>query len=77
MEVTFSIDDQILARVQLLAQRRGTSIEQMIHEYLENLVANDTRQAVVELERLWREGKGSSGGRTWTREDAYDRPVFR
>ena len=77
MNVTLSIDDQTLTRARLLAQRRGTSLNQMIRDYLETLTASDPAQAVAELERLWCEEEGDSGGRTWSREDAYDRPVLR
>ncbi len=77
MNVTLSIDDQTLARARLLAQRRGTSLNQMIREYLESLPASDPAQAVAELDRLWNEEQGDSGGWTWNREEAYDRPVLR
>jgi hypothetical protein len=77
MNVTLSIDDQTLVRARLLAQRRGTSLNQMIREYLESLTASDPAQAVAELDRLWNEEEGNSGGWTWNREEAYDRPVLR
>lgn len=77
MNVTLSIDDQTLNRARMLAQRRGTSLNQMIRDYLETLTASDPAQAVVELKRLWCEEEGDSGGRPWSREDAYDRPVLR
>jgi hypothetical protein len=59
MRVTFSIDDQIVARARLFAQRRGTSLNQMIRDYIETLIANDTAQAAAELQRLGSEGKES------------------
>jgi succinate dehydrogenase flavin-adding protein (antitoxin of CptAB toxin-antitoxin module) len=77
MRVTLSIDDQTLARARLLAQRRGTSLNLMIREYLESLIASDSAQAVAELDRLWNEEEGDSVGWTWNREEAYDRPVLR
>jgi hypothetical protein len=77
MNVTLSIDDQILARARSLAQRRGTSVNQMIRDYLESLTASDPAQAVGELERLWQEEEGNSNGWSWNREEVYDRPVLR
>jgi hypothetical protein len=74
MKVTLSIDNQTLAQTRLLAQRRGTSLNQMIRKYLESLIASDSAQAVAELDRLWNEEVGDSGGWTWNREEAYDRP---
>jgi hypothetical protein len=73
MKVTLSIDDQTLARARLLAQRRGTSLNQMLREYLESLIASDSAQVVAELDRLWNEVVGDSGGWKWNREEAYDR----
>jgi hypothetical protein len=60
MKVTLSIDDQTLARARILAQRRGTSLNQMIRDYLESLIESDSAQAVAELDRLWNEGVGDS-----------------
>jgi len=62
MKVTFSIDDATVARARFLAQRRGTSLSQMIREHLESLIAIDSAQAVAELDRLWKEEAGNSGG---------------
>jgi len=77
MNVTLSIDDQTLTRARQLAQQRGTSLNQMIRDYLDSLTASDPAKTVAELERLWKEGKGHSGGRKWNREELYDRPVLR
>jgi len=77
MNVTLSIDDQILARARRLAQRRGKSLNEMIRDYLATLTVGDPREAVAELDRLWSEEEGDSGGRKWSREELYDRPVLR
>jgi len=73
MNVTLSIDEQTLNRARQLAQQRGTSLNQMIQEYLESLTASDPGQALNELERLWNEEEGDSGGWTWNREEVQDR----
>lgn len=77
MNVTLSVDDQTLNRARQLAQQRGTSLNQMIRDYLDSLTRDDTQQALAELERLWREGAGNSGGWKWNREEVYDRPILR
>jgi hypothetical protein len=77
MNVTLSIDDQTLARARQLAQQRGTSLNQMIRDYLDSLTARDPAQTVAELRRLWQEEEGDSGGWKWNREELYDRPVLR
>jgi Family of unknown function (DUF6364) len=77
MNVTLSIDEQTLNRARQLAQQRGTSLNQMIRDYLETLTTSDPDQAGIELERLWNEEEGDSGGWTWNREEVHDRPVLR
>jgi uncharacterized protein DUF6364 len=77
MNVTLSIDDQTLARARQLAQQRGTSLNQMIRDYLESLTASDPSQAVEQLRRLWNEEEGDSGDWKWNREEIHDRPVLR
>ena len=77
MNVTLSIDEQTLSRARQLAQQRGTSLNQMIRDYLDSLTARDPVQVVAELRRLWQEEEGDSGGWKWNREEIYDRPVFR
>jgi hypothetical protein len=77
MNVTLSIDDQILTRARQLAQQQGTSLNQMIRDYLASLTLDDPAQRTAELDRLWSEDEGDSHGWTWSREEAYDRPVLR
>lgn len=72
MDVTLSIDQRTLERAQRLAQERGTSLNQLIQEYLVELTTNDPAQAIAELERLWNEEEGDSGGWSWNREEVHD-----
>ncbi len=78
MNVTLSIDETVLARARELAHERGTSVNQLIRDYLERLTGGPGPADVMEqLERLWSEQAGRSGGWTWNREELYDRPVLR
>ena len=77
MNVTLSIDDQTLVRARQLAQQRGTSVNQLIRDFLESLTGGGSARALAELERLWQEEEGDSKGRSWSREELYDRPVLR
>ena len=61
--------DRTLARARQLAQRRGMSLDEMIRDYLETLTSGDPAQDVAELERLWSEEEGDSGGWKWPREE--------
>ncbi len=77
MNVTLSIDRKTLERARRLAQQRGTSLNQMIRDYLETVTGDEPGQVLAELERLWSEEQGASRGWTWNREEIHDRPVLR
>lgn len=69
MNVTLSIDEAVLIRAREVATRRGTSVNQMVHDYLEALASKPTAEELLsELEELWQGSSGDSSGRTWTRE---------
>ena len=78
VNVTLSIDDEVLARARELASRRGTSLNQMIRDYLEELASDLSSDEILrELEDLWATGEGDSGGRGWTREELHERSGVR
>ena len=78
MNVTLSIDEAVVERARRLAERRGTSMNQLIRDYLEEVTASESPEAALrELEKMWAEGRGRSTGEVWKREDLYDRPVLR
>ena len=74
MNVTLSIDDETLVRARELAIRQGTSLNQMIRDYLEEVASDlSPEEFLRELNSLWEEGSGDSSGRSWTREDLHER----
>jgi hypothetical protein len=76
--VTLSIDDEIVARAQEVAARRGTSVNQLIRDDLNELVAGLSADEIVEeLDDLWRSSAGTSKGRRWTREELHERSGLR
>ena len=78
MNVTLSISDGLVERARELAARQGTSLNEMIRRLLEQATSATSREVLLsELEQLWAENRGDSGGRSWSREDLYDRPVLR
>ena len=78
MNVTLSIDDDTLARARELANRRGTSLNQMIRDYLTELAAGLSPEELIEkLERHWATSGGNSRGRRWTREEIHERSGVR
>jgi predicted HicB family RNase H-like nuclease len=53
MNVTLSIDEKLLARARELAHERGTSVNQLVRDYLERLTGTSRPTDVMEhLERL-------------------------
>ena len=78
MNVTLSIDDEVVARARELATRRGTSVNQLIRDYLDELASEMTSEEILgELEHLWSTSSGDSSGRRWTREELHERAGVR
>jgi hypothetical protein len=71
--VTLSIDDQVLERARKIAAERGTSVNQMIRDYLARETPTETedayraRMALVDLAK--KSHRGMIG--EWDREEAY------
>lgn len=73
MNLTIMVDDQVLERARKLAQRRGTSLQELIREYLRALVGQRPGDDVAEeLLGLMRDRGGHSGGARIRRDDAYE-----
>ncbi len=78
MNVTLSIDPETVRKARDLARRRGTSLNQMIRDYLDHLTSDRSREAKLEeLNRLWDEASGDSRGWKWNREELHDRSLLR
>jgi hypothetical protein len=78
MNVTLSIDEEVLARARALAARRGTSVNQLIRDYLQEIAADlSTDEVLAELEDLWARSAGESDGRGWSREELHARSGIR
>lgn len=73
MNVTRSIDDETLARARELANRRGTSLNQMIRDYLEEIASElSPEEVLAELNELWATSNGDSRQGSWTREELHE-----
>ena len=71
--ITLAIDETIAARAREVARQQGTSLNALIREYIEQLAGHlRGEQIYQQLENLWRQGAGRSGGRRFRREDAYE-----
>ena len=79
--LTITIDAETLKRARIKALEQGTSVNALVREYLESYAGSRQEQveAIEQAIALAREANVGSGpeGRTWTREDLYDRPIGR
>jgi hypothetical protein len=74
MNLTLSVDDDLLARARARAELRGMSLDQMILEYLEEVASDlSSEELLAELNASWEESTGDSAGRKWTREELHER----
>lgn len=73
MNVTLSIDERVVVGARRIAATRGTSLNQMIRDFLEQLTGNDDLDGVIaELESRWAEERYRSDG-AWTRAELHER----
>jgi hypothetical protein len=73
MNLTISVDDELLERARDLARRRGISLQELLREQIRLLAgARSGAQVADELLELMRSQGGHSGGRRWRREHAYE-----
>jgi hypothetical protein len=78
--LTIAIDEGVLRRARAKAIGHGTSVNAVVGAYLEQYAGpGGTAEALEGFLELAASAGGSSGesGRTWTREDLYDRPGLR
>jgi hypothetical protein len=74
MNITLSVDDRLVEEARKLAQARGTSLNQLVRDYLEGLVRPERHESFgSELRRLTREGKGRSDKWRFNRDELHER----
>ena len=72
MKVTLSIDDRVVATARRIAATRGTSLNQLIRDYLEELTrVNDVETVIDQLDAMWAENEYRSSS-SWTREQLHE-----
>ena len=73
MNVTLFIDERVVARARQIAAVRGTSLNQIVRDYLEELTRpGDVESALDQLDALWSGSAGRSQD-PWTREELHER----
>jgi len=75
MNITLSADKELIKKARAYAAQQGTSLNQIIREYLEDIVAvRSTKACAQEFERLARDRGGTSpDGYVFDRNDAHVR----
>lgn len=80
-ELKITIDENTVEKARVRASEEGTSVDALLRDYLEEYagVRRERRGAMRRiLEDARKGGAGSGpGGRTWTREDAYEERLGR
>ena len=73
MNVTVSIDDRVVAKARRIAAARGTTLDQLISDHLDELTRVDDVDALArELDVMWSERTYRSQA-PWSREEAHER----
>ena len=71
MNITLSVDDRVVAKARHIASVRGTSLNQLVRDYLDDLARDgDVESVLDELDTMWSESTGRSQG-PWTREELH------
>ncbi len=75
--LTLTLDSDLLKAARKVALDRDTSVNQLVRDYLEQLVdePDQRKEAVKQLREIFRTSKARLGKVTWKREDLYDRPL--
>lgn len=73
MNVTLSVDEQIVARARKKAEALGKSLNQLIRDYLQKLAgSDDPERSIEEFKQL--SGRGHSRGWRFNRDEIHERP---
>ena len=74
MNLTLSVDDEIIEEARRRAEAIGKSVNQLVREYLEQLAGKSNREALVaELSEMTRNSTGNSRGWKFNREELHER----
>jgi uncharacterized protein DUF6364 len=78
MNITLSLDDELVKRVRKIAVDHDTTLTGLVRDYLTRLATEDSssgrkRREREALQRSFERFSSNIGKRTWKREDLYDR----
>jgi hypothetical protein len=76
MNVTLTLDDELVEKVNKIAAEKETTLAGLVNEYLAKVAEENSEIKRLQRERLhdtFRKYSVKMGKRTWTRDDLYDR----
>jgi len=74
MNLTLSVDDEIVQQARRRAEAMGKSVNQLVREYLERLAGkSDLEAAADEYREMSRNPKGNSRGWKFNRDEIHER----
>ena len=74
MTLTLSIDDYVVKKARRRAEAMGTSVNQLVREYLEQLAGKrDPRELAERMRELSLQAHGDRRGWKFNREEIHDR----
>jgi hypothetical protein len=77
MNITLSIDEQLVERARAVAREQGTSLNALIREYIELLAGQVGGEKILEqFQAMW-QAPGNSAGKRFDRDDVYEERTSR
>lgn len=74
VNVTLSVDDELIQEARRRAEAMGTSVNQLVREFLQQFAGqSDAAADAAEFERISRTGGGDSRGWKFNREELHER----
>ena len=76
MNITLSVDDEIVKKVRKIAIDKNTTLTAMVRGYLTSVANGDVasrEELIQKLKSTFHAYSGNMGPRAWKREDLYDR----
>ncbi len=72
MNLTLSVDEQVVARARKKAESLGKSLNQLVRDYLQSVAGgDDPERSIEELRKL--SGRGHSRGWRFNRDEIHER----
>ncbi|MBV9307128.1 MAG: ribbon-helix-helix protein, CopG family [Acidobacteriaceae bacterium] len=73
MNITLSVNSEIIEKARRRAEAMGTSVNQLVREYLEQIAGEGDAEAnAEEFERLSRNSQGDSRGWKFNRDELHE-----